>query len=149
MSGSVPPRPMDLREPLDTLFTDIGGYWLCLRVRIARGADGWSIPPATAETVEGMLLCRVELLCRIKSEPLRPGLETGGRGPVIAFLASLVSLPIVPSAALSIIMLPGRLGSLPASGNGSSLCSSDAVNMLACRSSKLGEGRKSREPNEF
>lgn len=134
---------MDLRCPLPPLFADIGGYWFCLRVRIASGAVGGSILPGIPDDVEDTLLCRFEVLCRLKSEPLRTGLEMGAPRPAKAF-ASTDSLVITPPVALSEIMLLDRLGSLVASGNGSSLWSSDADDMLWCRSSKLGEGRKSR-----
>jgi hypothetical protein len=117
-SGSVPPRPMDLREPLVALFTDIGGYWLCLRVRIATGADGGSIVPEAAEAVEDVLLCLVEVLCRLKSEPLRPGLEMGAPRPAVTAFGSLASMPSVFLAALSTIMLPDSIGSLAGSENG-------------------------------
>jgi len=130
-SGSVPPSPMDLRGPFVALFTDMGGYWLCLRVRMARGADGGSIVPEAAEAVEDMLLCRVEILCRLKSEPLRTGLVIGAPPrPVITVFVSLASIPGAPLALLSAIMLPDSIGSLADSENGSSICSLDADAML-------------------
>lgn len=134
---------MDLRCPLPPLFADIGGYWFCLRVRIASGALGGSMLPGIADDVEETLLCRFEVLCLLKSEPLRTGLEIGAPRPAKPF-ASIASLVITPPVGLSDIMLLDRLGSLFVSGKGSSLWSSDADEMLMCRSSKLGEGRKSR-----
>ena len=110
---------------------------------MASGAVGGSIPPGITDEVEDTLLCRVEVLCRLKSEPLRTGLEIGAPRPAKLF-PSLESIVITPPTALSTIMLPDRPGSLVASGNGSSLWSSDADDMLWCKSSKLGEGRKSR-----
>lgn len=141
-SDSVPPKPIDFRCPLPPLFADIGGYWFCLRVRIASGAVGGSMLPETIEDVDDRLLCRFEVLCLLKSEPLRTGLEIGAPRPAKPF-ASIDSLVITPPVALSAIMLLDRPGSLVASGNGSSFWSSDADDMLWCRSSKLGEGRKS------
>lgn len=134
---------MDLRWPLPPLFADIGGYWFCLRVRIASGAVGGSILPGILDDVEDTLVCLFDVLCLLKSEPLRTGLEIGAPRPARPF-ASTASLVNTPPVDLSEIMLPDRLDSLDASGNGSSLWSSDADDMLWCRSSKLGDGRKSR-----
>lgn len=142
-SASPPPNPIDFRCPLIPLLADIGGYWFCRRVRVVSGAVDGSMPPGTTEEVEDMLFCRVEVLCRLNSEPLRTGLETGApRLPKL--FPSLESLVITPPTALSTIMVPDREGSLITSGNGSSFWSSDADDMLLCRSSKLGEGKKSR-----
>lgn len=99
--------------------------------------------PGIADDVEDTLLCRFEVLCLLKREPLLTGREIGAPRPANPF-ASTASLVSTPPVALSEIMLPDRLGSLVASGNGSCLWSSDADDILWCRSSKLGEGRKSR-----
>lgn len=84
-SDSVPPKPIDFRCPLPPLFADIGGYWFCLRVRIASGAVGGSMLPGTIEDVDDRLLCRFEVLCLLKSEPLRTGLEIGAPRPAKPF----------------------------------------------------------------
>jgi hypothetical protein len=55
-SDSITPGPMDLRGALVELLPDIGGYWLCRRVRPARGAAGGSIVPEVMDAVDEMLL---------------------------------------------------------------------------------------------
>lgn len=56
---------MDFRGALDALATEleeIGGYWLCRRVRMVSGALGGSIVPDAPEVVDDTLLCRVVTL---------------------------------------------------------------------------------------
>ena len=55
-SESITPGPIDLRGAFEEFVPDMGGYWLCRRVRIARGALGGSTIPEAAEVVEEMLL---------------------------------------------------------------------------------------------
>ena len=64
---------MDLRGALLELLPDMGGYWLCRRVRTVRGGAGGSIVPEVMEAVEEMLLWRVEVLCLRNKDPLLPG----------------------------------------------------------------------------
>lgn len=111
-------------------------------MRIASGALGGSMLPGIADEVDDTLLCLFEVLCLLKSEPLRTGLETGPPRPAKAF-ASTASLVMTPPEVLSAIILLDRLDPLVVSGKGSSLWSSDADDILWCRSSKLGDGRKS------
>jgi hypothetical protein len=55
-SASATPGPIDLRAGLAPLAPETGGYWLCLRVRMATGALGGSIEPDAADVMEDMLL---------------------------------------------------------------------------------------------
>ncbi len=104
-------------------------------MRIARGAFGGSIAPDTAEAVEDILLCLVDV-CRLNNDPV-----LAGRGPVgprlailaresgiVVFMASIERFPPTTLSSLAV----GRL-----------MKSLDAVAILLCKSSKLGEGRKS------
>ena len=106
---------MDFRGALGAFappLPDIGGYWLCLRFRIATGALGGSIAPDAVDAVEEMLLCLVEVLCRRSIEPVLAGsgpdttLVPGIARP--SFEASIVSTERFPPVTL---LLP------PAAGN--------------------------------
>jgi hypothetical protein len=88
-----------------------------------------------------MLLCRVDVLCRLTIEPERMGL-----GPVEILAAavvprpSLIDVSMAATARLSAIIL------FAPPGAGNWLWRSFDEDMLLWRSSKLGDGRKSKEP---
>jgi hypothetical protein len=112
-SVSMPPGPIDLRGVLAALLPEIGGYWLCRRVRTVRGACGGSMLPEAKEAIEAVediLLCRVEVLCLLTIELLLVG-----RWEVLLArcceLVELLSLflPIFPST-VSVTALPRPLG---------------------------------------
>jgi hypothetical protein len=97
--------------------------------------------PDAPDVVEEMLLCRVDVLCRRTIDPDRMG-----RGPVdvlaaTAPRASLVGGSIAGTARLS----PSILLEPPGRGNWF-WRSLDETEMLLWRSSKLGDGRKSKDP---
>ena len=83
-----------------------------------------------------MLLCRVELLCRRKSDPAR-----AGRGP---FSPLFAPEPLASDVSMvSRVRFSGRLLSLVEFA--SKLNSFVDPAMLLARSSKLGEGKNSKE----
>jgi len=92
--------------------------------------------PAVPDVVEDTLLCLVDKLCRRSMELVLAG--RGPDGPRPATLARISAIPAcTPSA-----------GRFPPTAFLSAVCESklksfDAVAILLCRSSKLGEGRKS------
>jgi hypothetical protein len=97
--------------------------------------------PDAPDVVEEMLLCRVDVLCRRTIDPDRMG-----RGPVDALAAtaprpSLVGGSIAGTARFSPSILPEP----PGKGNWF-WRSLDETEMLLWRSSKLGDGRKSKDP---
>lgn len=133
-----------------TLFTEIGGYWLCLRVRALIDALGGSIVPEVeevAEVVEARPGFRFDVLCRRdKSEPLRAGLVAGPPRPAgSVFDPVTASNPLGSPVTLSTIILVESSGSRAGSVNGSGVRSKDANARLLCKSSKLAKGRKSCE----
>ena len=138
------PGPMDFLGALTALaaaLPETGGYWLCLRLRIASGALGGSIVPEAPDTDEDILLCLVELLCRRNNDPARTG-----RVPFVPLLTA-GTLPSVGSIASN-----GRFsGTIVCSpvGLASNWKSLAAVAILLARSSKLGDGRNSYEEVEF
>jgi hypothetical protein len=101
---------------------------------MASGAVGGSIVPVDA--VEDILLCRVDVLCRRNNEPAR-----AGRGPVGARLAILARASVIVVSIASIERFPPI--PLSSTADGRFMRSLDAVAILLCKSSKLGEGRKS------
>lgn len=131
---------MDLRGALtafEEALPEIGGYWLCRLFLIASGALGGSIAPEAPDVVEDTLLCRVEVLCRRKIELVLAGLGPVGPRPTTEVLASVIVVFVASVGFFS----PVIFGSTMAVR--SKLKSLDAVAILLCRSSKLGEGRKS------
>lgn len=91
--------------------------------------------------MEDILLCRVDVLCRLTMEPDRIG-----RGPVEALAAAAVPRPSFSDVSMAAIARLSVIILLALPGAGNWLCKSFDDEMLLCKSSKLGEGRKSNEP---
>jgi hypothetical protein len=99
------------------------------------------------ETVDETLLCLVDVLGLLNTEPALPGRVVG-----FGWIATRVDPPLRVTLDLSTIlsfrpfcspsMLPDPVGE----GNWVNLKSDEADSRLLCRSSKLTEGRKSKEP---
>jgi hypothetical protein len=83
-----------------------------------------------------MLLCLVDVLPRLNIEPV-----LAGRGPAGPRLAILARVSAIVVSMVSIERFPLTILSSPADGR--LMKSLDAVAILLCRSSKLGDGRKS------
>jgi hypothetical protein len=136
------PGPIDFlgaREAFAVPLPDIGGYALCRRVRMVNGALGGSMAPEAPEVVDEMLLCRVDVLCLRSREAV-----LAGRGPVTPRPAAVP----FPSVMASMGRLPPILVR-PTAGYCVVKSLEDSSDMLFCRSSKLGEGRKLKEPDVF
>jgi hypothetical protein len=84
-----------------------------------------------------MLLCLVDVLVLRSIDPVLPGL-----GPVAPRPATLPRASVIDVSIASIGRLPPLTLCSTAAGGGL-MKSLDAVAILLCRSSKLGEGRKS------
>jgi hypothetical protein len=104
-----------------------------------REALGSPIAPDAPDPTEEILLCRVDVLCLRKREPL-----LAGRGPVVPPRPAPVPRP---SVIASIGLFSPNMLCPPGAGK-RFLKSSDADAMLLWRSSKLGEGRNSKVPVE-
>ena len=108
---------------------------------MARGADGGSISPAAPDVVEDILLCRVDVLCLRKIEPDRMGRAPDGA------LLNVVTRPSFTDVSIASweSFPPIEPRSPPDIENWLDRSFEEPF-MLLCRSSKLGDGRKSREP---
>jgi len=105
-----------------------------------RGALGGSVAACDPDVVDDMLLCLVDALCLRSIDPVLAGRGPDtpvGTRPATLFRASVI--PVFMSSAG--LFLSSMLRSVVESE--SKLKSLDAVAILLCRSSKLGEGRKS------
>lgn len=110
---------------------------------------GASTVPDEDDTIEDTLVCLLEVLGRRRMDPERPGrLEGGGMLPRVdpAFCAMAgLSGNFFSISPLASRMLP----SPPGDGNCVSLNSVEADSILVCRSSKLTDGRKSKDPVDW
>lgn len=136
-SESITPGPIDLRGALAAFaapLPEIGGYALCRRLRIARGALGGSMAPDAPDAVEETLLCRVDVLC------LRPSNDPALAG---CGLAEPRPMPVPLPSVMAATVLFSPIFGPPIADNEFVKSLEDSPDILLCRSSKLGDGRKS------
>lgn len=140
-SAPMIPGPMDLRGGLlTTLLVRRVGNSLCLRFLVASGAVGG---PIVSMVEEAWPICLAALLCRCKRDPLLPMREADVAAPAgLNRLLSLVSLGV--SCDRMMPLLTSVPPPLPGAGNSFRLGSWEV--MLVWKSSKLTDGRKSKEP---
>lgn len=143
--STMTPGPMDFRGALGAAWFETGGYWFWRRFRIAVDAAEASSVVEEEDTVEDVLACLLEVLGRRKIDPERPIRFGGGifprLGPLLFAIAGL-SGSFFSIRSLDSSMLPSPVGE----GNCVSLNSVEADSILVCKSSKLTEGRKSKDP---
>jgi hypothetical protein len=145
-SSPIIPGPIDFRGGRGTTVLDTGGYWFCRRERAVPDPFIWSAGPEIPGVLAG---CLLELLGRRKSEPDRPG-------RVLGWAVVRVVPPFEDEVAwglgdmlLSSLLFVSRMPPSPVGdGNWVSLKSVEADSILLCRSSKLTEGKKSKEAVE-
>jgi hypothetical protein len=104
------------------------------------GALGGSIAPCVPDVVDDMLLCLVAALCLRRIDPVLAG--RGPDRPVGPRPATLLRASVIPVFMSSAGLFPPCIIRSVVESE-SKLKSLDAIAMLLCRSSKLGEGRKS------
>lgn len=147
------PGPIDLRGGLVAgLLLDTGGYWLWRRERTGAGAVRPPSPVADHdEAIDEVLGWRLEVLGLASIEPERPiRVADGAEGMEPRVPAAVVCVEPVLSGDVLVLCLAGLMSRMLPSpvgeGNCVNLKSVDADSILACKSSKLTEGRKSNEP---